>query len=63
MAQRRQLQNDASEATVEIPERQLATAEAFDGDEGEYIIAVDAEQPQAHTLLMEHMDARLQTAS
>lgn len=61
IAQRRQLQNDASEATVEILERQLVTAEAFDSREGEYIIAVDTEQPRAHTQLLEQIDALLQT--
>lgn len=61
IAQRRQLQNDASEATIEILEQQLATAEAFDNDEGEHIIAVDTGQPQAHIQLLEQIDALLQT--
>jgi aminoglycoside phosphotransferase family enzyme/predicted kinase len=61
--QRQQLQNDASEATVEILKRQLASAQAFEPDENEHIITVDTERSQAQTRLLEQITTLLQTAN
>jgi len=61
--QRQQLQNDASEATIEILERQLASTDAFDTDELEYIIAIDTEQQDTHAALLQKMTTLLQSVN
>jgi predicted kinase len=42
---RTQHANDASEADIEIMQKQLIAAEAFNANEIQYVVAIDTEQP------------------
>lgn len=61
IARRQQLQNDASEATAEILQQQLAGAEAFSTNEREYIITVDTEHQDIHTVLLQKISNLLRS--
>jgi len=49
------LQNDASEATLDILQQQLTSADDFGTDELEYMIAIDTEHQDAHAALLQEM--------
>jgi hypothetical protein len=55
IARRQQLQNDASEATLDILQQQLTSADDFGTDELEYMIAIDTEHQDAHAALLQEM--------
>ncbi len=58
-----QRQNDASEATAEILQQQLASADDFGPDELEHTISIDTEQEDAHGGLLLEMKTLLQSES
>ncbi len=53
IAQRQQQQNDASEATAEILQQQLAGADDLDSDELKHTITIDTERQNIHTMLLQ----------
>lgn len=57
--QRHRQQNDASEATLEILQRQLATAEALSDAEKKITISIDTEQTHAHEILWQTIKSHM----
>ena len=52
ITRRRHLQNDASEATAEILQQQLTSADAFGTDELKHTIIIDTERQDTHAALL-----------